>query len=1106
MIAQEYKAALGPKALENLIRNRVRDNEWRSSDIHYRLLRLPWKDVLTTNWDTLLEKSVEDNPDLAYDIVRTTSDVARTTAPRIVKLHGSLPSHTPFILTEEDFRTYPKDFPAFVNLAQQILIENELCLVGFSGSDPNFLEWSGWVRDQLGSAARPVRLVGVLNLSHSRRQYFQHRNVTAIDLAPLVGNLAPEDRHQRSMELFLEFLHQGKPELGRWEISKHESGSEEKKEKCGVPGLTDRLAKDRAAYPGWLVAPIEYRLRIRSELSDIVVKFLKLYSDAAPKEKLTLLFEIAWRCQVCFVSLPEAVEEKLVEAVSSNDDQSESMENRLLLRKSLAQGARRILDKDGFSERIQWLEDLGTPRAKAEANYERCLLARDVLDYDGIVMHVDGVKGEDPIWELRRAALLCEMGDSYKPVELVYHAFRELRRRRVQNPRSIWILSREAWASWLLGGARYELSKLGIEHEKEYAAAWYKEARADPWDEIHWLGRELVDMQRDREAASRSRVPSFDPGSYVVPGRKLYGTAKAFPDSELLWLSEVIGIPLRLGHTDILASKFADAAMSSLQGDHLRLWWLARSAANVQLDRVKEHFSRSSVARMSSETVEELVDRLISAIQFLARRVEYTTGDRASKISMARATMATDLLEVLSFLSSRCNSAQALRLIAFAVALSQDEGIPSPKYFRNLSALLARCIQAVEPGKRPDLCLTVLKLPLARETKRVMKEMVNWTAVLENIGRTVWSQTTRTNEWSGVIERLLHAISDGTCELSRADAIHRLFEVREANLLTDEEDRAFGTALWSHLNTDGTPKACNFYPHVLRLMPGADEHNVEEIFRKSVIDELSEGRFSQQTLAGLHGSAFDRDGEYRPMHLSAGDADTILEKMLEWQPRQSTFDPFSQQEQEDREISVLIGRCLTSVVLPSSTVFEGKGEGANELLERLTQGKKYFLIPAAMVVANRVPDLQDTAIRVMQKGLISQEGDTIGIALNAILWNLRVEGAVPDQLIQDTLSMCLMRREPGLLGALVCVREFAKRKLVPEAEIDRLVASLELLWAETDYSRWLDEARGADIGLLREAVVKLCDLLQKQGCEHEFLAECMESAKGDPMPEVRFAA
>ena len=50
---------------------------------------------------------------------------ARTRAPRIVKLHGTFPSLEPFIFTEEDFRSYPREFAPFVNLAQQVLLENE---------------------------------------------------------------------------------------------------------------------------------------------------------------------------------------------------------------------------------------------------------------------------------------------------------------------------------------------------------------------------------------------------------------------------------------------------------------------------------------------------------------------------------------------------------------------------------------------------------------------------------------------------------------------------------------------------------------------------------------------------------------------------------------------------------------------------------------------------------------------------------------------------------------------------------------------------------------------------------------------------------------------
>ena len=43
--------------------------------------------------------------------------------PRIVKLHGSFPADFPLIVTEEDYRTYPKTFAPFVNTVQQAMME-----------------------------------------------------------------------------------------------------------------------------------------------------------------------------------------------------------------------------------------------------------------------------------------------------------------------------------------------------------------------------------------------------------------------------------------------------------------------------------------------------------------------------------------------------------------------------------------------------------------------------------------------------------------------------------------------------------------------------------------------------------------------------------------------------------------------------------------------------------------------------------------------------------------------------------------------------------------------------------------------------------------------
>ena len=120
-LAEEYQAALGRVALDNFIRAQVPDHAWIPGEFHDALLRLPWSDVLTTNWDSILERAAQSVAEIGYETVSVIGDIARAKSPRIIKLHGSIPSG-PFIFTEEDYRTYPVRYAPFVNLARQIFL------------------------------------------------------------------------------------------------------------------------------------------------------------------------------------------------------------------------------------------------------------------------------------------------------------------------------------------------------------------------------------------------------------------------------------------------------------------------------------------------------------------------------------------------------------------------------------------------------------------------------------------------------------------------------------------------------------------------------------------------------------------------------------------------------------------------------------------------------------------------------------------------------------------------------------------------------------------------------------------------------------------------
>ncbi|MYD62152.1 MAG: SIR2 family protein [Gemmatimonadetes bacterium] len=212
-LADEVQAAFGRPALDQILRNAIPDDDYEPSSLHKKLLTLPWSDIFTTNYDTLLERARNAVTSKRYEVVVNKEDLINSEKPRIVKLHGSFPSDPPFIITEEDYRCYPENFAPFVNTVRQALLENTLCLIGFSGDDPNFLQWIGWIRDNLGQQNSPkMYLIGPFSLSEAQKKLLERRNIVLVDLSeyPNVSR-----NHYKALEQFLDYLLSRKAEDNR---------------------------------------------------------------------------------------------------------------------------------------------------------------------------------------------------------------------------------------------------------------------------------------------------------------------------------------------------------------------------------------------------------------------------------------------------------------------------------------------------------------------------------------------------------------------------------------------------------------------------------------------------------------------------------------------------------------------------------------------------------------------------------------------------------------------------------------------------------------------------------------------------------------------------
>jgi hypothetical protein len=359
-IAEEFRAILGQSALEGLIRELVPDDQWLPGPLHQKLVELPWIDILTTNWDTLLERAASATLDRDYETVRCLEDIATTRAPRVVKLHGSLPSNRPFILSEEDYRTYPQRFAPFVNLVQQVLLENELCLLGFSGDDPNFLKWTGWIRDQLGASARRIYLVGALQLSTAQRRLLEQRNISPIDFSPLVAHLEPDRRQHAAMEMFLDHLRAASPKAA-WEWNPHQTAravawnpaATAEQVAAESKGLATEWASSRLRYPGWVVCPP----RMREELKQDTFHMLRNRNALAAmtsKDRGRIVFEVAWRLDTAL--LPVGTWLKAIEATAEDKECWDELSHRDFVLMLLLRNAREGRDQSAFQKWVSELE------------------------------------------------------------------------------------------------------------------------------------------------------------------------------------------------------------------------------------------------------------------------------------------------------------------------------------------------------------------------------------------------------------------------------------------------------------------------------------------------------------------------------------------------------------------------------------------------------------------------------------------------------------------------------------------------------------------------------------------------------------------------------
>ena len=1158
-LAQEYEAAFGRSDLHRFLQNAVRDDDFAPGDMHRRLLRLPWCDVFTTNWDTLLERTRALVAEQKYGVVRNKDEIPLAGRPRIVKLHGSFPAHFPLIFTEEDYRAYPNKFAPFVNTVQQAMMETVFCLIGFSGDDPNFLQWSGWVRDNLGDSAPKIYLVGWLGLSPHRRRMLEDRNVVPVDLAlhPKAASWPEHRRHERATDWILHTLERGRPyEVTEWPSPRtwHHSSipddlqpvvqatsDEPSAESWSTPepdseDVLDRVKEtldawshNRKLYPGWLAAPASARSPIHHRTDEWEPLILSALPKVTPQQQLNAIHELVWRREIVLDPISDRLESAAEEVLQSIDCQARTVNGDAdtgidwsdvrrawrSIAQALVTVARHNFDQQVFERRIDALSPFRNdePDVTQRIHHERCLWAVYSLDFPALEGLLKDWRTEDcdPSWMLRKTSLLLETNRIEDAVELFNRALTAIRR-MPSDGHSMAGPSREGWALWLAWALESRFYGEPVENRPDTSPLlrrWRELAQlhCDAFSEMRVYANAMGDDSKNRDApafdlevrhTSRISFSNYKYGQWVNARRAIR-------------LSEVAGLPVSsttFGVSSDLLEKAADVLSTPEQDMAVRL--VLRVLSYDQDPILGRVLSRTRIAKVSADIVETLANLCEGVMDHALLQIGGAGTRSGCWIERLRVAM-----EALSRLLIRL-APDAIEAI-FDKAIEyygNDDIVRHPWLSHPVHSLLRRSWRVLPENRRIGRVLDLLSAPIVG-LDGFTSSMAHYPEPGDLVMQDDFPPPDRTDDnesrWQDVVRLLIRALREGGEARQRASI--RIARVALWNRMTQEETIQVAAALWDarRTNDDGLPEQTRLYDWTFLLLPEPENGIAERRFRRKWLaprenppdpdDILWQAGIAVHSLK-IHKYPFDLSGEEISYLISA------IEQWSNAPIPSHPFIPIVNQLREPVQRAIVgLRNIALKVTLPKSIA---------ENLYTKTQNLNDAGVPSFDIFSGLVkalPQRLDEIVLALKMGLVSDHADLAqNAALGLHLWlrasskeDLQIHPP-PDDLIREIGVIIATRREESLPQALQVAKwVFDEGKKGQKEVLSQLaLQGLGYLAEELRYDRDHEE-HDDDVPLLRWRSAQLAVSISKNGFEnHPAVVRWIQMIQNDPLPEVRY--
>ena len=806
--------------------------------------------MFTTNYDTLLERTRAAVVLQHYDVVVKKEDLLYARGPRIVKLHGSFPS-PPFVITEEDYRRYPIDQAPFVNTVRQSLLENTLCLIGFSGDDPNFLQWIGWLRDHVGRESAPkIYLVGVLHeLGEADRRLLDGRGIVTVDLSAF--SKVPGE----ALSAFFDYLRCRRPRAVDWPPASE--GPPSARKQCSPQeygAIVAEWRRQREIYPGWIVVPKDRREVLWRDTQDWLWHLWQL--SAADRAKLetpldlNLAFELTWRLDRCLFplggELPAFLEEVATKYAAddlrlpehagwTHDAVFEAVANiRLwLLRHYREEG------QDANWERVRELvephRERLLPEQRARYQLEEALQALFRFDPAEARRRLMEWQTNEhlPFWEAKRAALMAELGEAAAARPLLEDSLFAIRKQIGLEPvtEDLTLVSQESVAMLLLWAVDRGMGMTEPKPEREdlqteLSERWIELTRykCDPRNDLESFALRL----RHQVVSSHSEgtTPEFDLG--VVSNTMHFG-----PDREaiaaygLLRIFEDLGMPYRVERLSFLSESIkATLPRVGPYSPHWALVNIVRLGNTKAVDRL---FDREFLGRLGRGEVDGYFETYLAIFERAVRMVDEPDSAMAKTFE----PLAETFPEVFSRLCYKCSPAYRERLVGTLQGIYRSR---RRRVFGDVGLFAHRLFDSMSVSERIRVVPLLIELPVPENYGEIDAQFFVNPIFRLKLPLSVRGDAIAVTEESvdGLLERL------SADEPGRDWAATSLAWLHERGKLNGRQSDRFGHLLWKGVGEDDVPVVPGFLDTHCMKLPFPTALSPEPRVKKRLLTMLAE--------------------------------------------------------------------------------------------------------------------------------------------------------------------------------------------------------------------------------------------------------------------------